>query len=198
MPAFSDDEQILVQKLIDNDEEAFCELYARYKSRLIYFAFKFLKSEPAAEDIFQDTFTVIWQSRKFLDPQKSFSSYVFTILKNRVLNELKKYVYEHNVKNHILEQAVDYHEGTMESVIKKDFETILQESLNLLPVRQRQVFEMSRKNNFTYREIGETLGISVYTVQEHISNAIQTMRRHLKKYAGDLTDIILLLLILNI
>lgn len=53
------DERTLVLRLIDGDKEAFCELYAAYKSRLLYFAMRFLKSREYAEDIFQDTFTAI-------------------------------------------------------------------------------------------------------------------------------------------
>ena len=56
------DEKALVLRLIDGDEDAFCELYAAYKGRLIYFAMRFLKSREHAEDVFQDAFTVIWQS----------------------------------------------------------------------------------------------------------------------------------------
>lgn len=58
----------LVVRLIHNDQEAFCELYARYKDRLLYFSMKFVKSREFAEDIYQDAFTLIWQSRQFLDP----------------------------------------------------------------------------------------------------------------------------------
>ncbi|MEG0454762.1 MAG: RNA polymerase sigma-70 factor, partial [Bacteroides sp.] len=53
------DERDLLVRLIGGDEEAFCELYARYKSRLLYFALKFVKSRDFAEDIFQDTFAVV-------------------------------------------------------------------------------------------------------------------------------------------
>lgn len=61
------DERSLVLRLIDGDEDAFCELYASYKNRLIYFAMRFLKSREYAEDVFQDAFTVIWQGRRFIN-----------------------------------------------------------------------------------------------------------------------------------
>lgn len=73
------DERELVLRLIDGDEDAFCELYAAYKNRLLYFAMKFVKSREFAEDIFQDAFTVVWQSRRFINPDASFSSYLFYI-----------------------------------------------------------------------------------------------------------------------
>lgn len=66
------DERSLVLRLIDGDEDAFCELYASYKNRLIYFAMRFLKSREYAEDVFQDAFTVIWQGRRFINPDTSF------------------------------------------------------------------------------------------------------------------------------
>lgn len=47
------DERSLVLRLIDGDEDAFCELYASYKNRLIYFAMRFLKSREYAEDVFR-------------------------------------------------------------------------------------------------------------------------------------------------
>lgn len=64
------DERELVLRLIDGDEDAFCELYAAYKNRLLYFAMKFVKSREFAEDIFQDAFTVVWQSRRFINPMR--------------------------------------------------------------------------------------------------------------------------------
>lgn len=65
-------ERSLVIRLIAGDEDAFCELYAAYKNRLIYFAMRFLKSREYAEDIFQDAFTTIWESRRFINPNTSF------------------------------------------------------------------------------------------------------------------------------
>ena len=70
-------ERSLVIRLIAGDEDAFCELYAAYKNRLIYFAMRFLKSREYAEDIFQDAFTTIWESRRFINPNTSFSSYLY-------------------------------------------------------------------------------------------------------------------------
>lgn len=71
-----EEEHTLVLRLIDGDEDAFCELYARYKNQLVYFALRYLKSQAYAEDIFQDTFATVWQSRRFINPDTSFSSYL--------------------------------------------------------------------------------------------------------------------------
>ena len=83
-------ERSLVIRLIAGDEDAFCELYAAYKNRLIYFAMRFLKSREYAEDIFQDAFTTIWESRRFINPNTSFSSYLYILLCGIVILYAKK------------------------------------------------------------------------------------------------------------
>ena len=88
------DERSLVLRLIEGEEDAFCELYAAYKNRLIYFAMRFLKSREYAEDIFQDAFTIVWQGRRFINPDASFSAYLYTIVRNRILNQLRDLSYQ--------------------------------------------------------------------------------------------------------
>lgn len=63
----SEKERRLVADLLEGDESAFCELYALYKDRLMWFSLKFLKSRDMAEDVFQDAFASIWQNRRFLN-----------------------------------------------------------------------------------------------------------------------------------
>lgn len=114
-------ERELVLKLINDDENAFCELYSIYRNRLIYFAMKYLKSRDFAEDIFQDTFTIVWQSRKFINLDSSFSAYLYTIMRNRILNMLRDLEYQEQLKDILLSQAVDANDSTEERTFSKDF-----------------------------------------------------------------------------
>lgn len=188
------DERALVLRLIGGDEDAFCELYAAYKNRLIYFAMRFLKSREYAEDVFQDAFTVVWQSRRFIDPDASFSSYLYTIIRNRLLNQLRDAANEEKLKESILSQALDYTDDTKREVMLNDLKFIISRVLEQLTPRQREIFEMSREAQLSHKEIAGELGISVNTVQEHISSSLKIIRTYLIKYSGsEYTDIILLL-----
>lgn len=188
------DERSLVLRLIEGDEDAFCELYAAYKNRLIYFAMRFLKSREYAEDVFQDAFTVVWQSRRFIDPDASFSSYLYTIIRNRLLNQLRDAANEEKLKESILSQALDYTDDTKREVMLNDLKFIISRALEQLTPRQREIFEMSREAQLSHKEIAGELGISVNTVQEHISSSLKIIRTYLIKYSGsEYTDIILLL-----
>lgn len=192
------EERSLILRLIGGDEDAFCELYATYKNRLIYFAMRFLKSREYAEDVFQDAFTVVWQSRRFINPDASFSSYLYTIMRNRILNQLRNAANEEKLKESILSQALDYTEDTKREVMLNDLKSLISHALQQLTPRQREIFEMSREAQLSHKEIADKLGISVNTVQEHMSISLKLIRTYLIKYSGsEYVDLLLLLICLN-
>ena len=192
------DEHALVLRLIEGDEDAFCELYAAYKNRLIYFAMRFLKSREYAEDIFQDAFTVVWQGRRFINPDASFSAYLYTIVRNRILNQLRDLAKQDKLREQILSQAVDYTNNTKETVFANDLRQFIVRALQQLTPRQREIFEMSREQQMSHREIAEALGISVNTVQESISISLRILRTYLEKNSVAGADLVLLLICLNL
>lgn len=192
------EERSLILRLIEGDEDAFCELYATYKNRLIYFAMRFLKSREYAEDVFQDAFTVVWQSRRFINPDASFSSYLYTIMRNRILNQLRNAANEEKLKESILSQALDYTEDNKREVMLNDLKSLISHALQQLTPRQREIFEMSREAQLSHKEIADKLGISINTVQEHISTSLKLIRTYLIKYSGsEYVDLLLLLICLN-
>ena len=161
------EERSLILRLIGGDEDAFCELYATYKNRLIYFAMRFLKSREYAEDVFQDAFASI------------------------AANEEK-------LKESIFSQALDYTEDTKREVMLNDLKSLISHALQQLTPRQREIFEMSREAQLSHKEIADKLGISVNTVQEHISTSLKLIRTYLIKYSGsEYVDLLLLLICLN-
>lgn len=192
------DERALVIRLINGDEEAFCELYAAYKNRLLYFAMKFVKSRDFAEDIFQDAFTAVWQTRRFINPDASFSSFLYTIVRNRILNQMRDLANEDRLKEHILSQAIDFTDNTRNTILANDLSNIISSALAQLTPRQREVFELSREAQLSHKEIAEALGVSVNTVQEHISASLKIIRSYLAKYSGTYADMLLLLICLNL
>lgn len=192
------DERSLVLRLIEGDEDAFCELYAAYKNRLIYFAMRFLKSREYAEDFFQDAFAVVWQGRRFINPDASFSAYLYTIVRNRILNQLRDLSNQDKLREQILSQAVNYTNETKDEIIANDLRQFISRALQQLTPRQREIFQMSRERQMSHREIAEVLGISVNTVQESISISLRTLRTYLEKNSIVSADLILLLVCLNL
>ena len=190
-------ERELIKRLINSDEEAFCDLYALYKNRLMYFAMKFLKSKEFAEDVFQDAFASVWQNRRFLNPESPFSAYIYTIVRNRILNLLSTFENEKKLKESILSSAIEIDNETSQSILDADLSAIIEKAIENLTPQQSKVFEMSRKRFMSHKEIAAELGISVYTVQQHISTSLRLIRTYLTKYSETYTDLLILLFCLN-
>ena len=190
-------ERELIKRLINCDEEAFCDLYALYKNRLMYFAMKFLKSKEFAEDVFQDAFASVWQNRRFLNPESPFSAYIYTIVRNRILNLLSTFENEKKLKESILSSAIEIDNETSQSILDADLSAIIEKAIENLTPQQSKVFEMSRKRFMSHKEIAAELGISVYTVQQHISTSLRLIRTYLTKYSETYTDLLILLFCLN-
>ncbi|MDR2627621.1 MAG: RNA polymerase sigma-70 factor [Dysgonamonadaceae bacterium] len=186
-------EKDLVVRLIQDDESAFCELYAMYKDRLLYFAMKYLKSGEFAEDVYQDAFAAIWQTRRFINPDMPFSTYLYSIVRNRILNMMRNMDAERGLKDFILSQAVNHTEDTSDKLAESDLRKILSKAMSKLTDRQREIFYMSRNREMSYNEIAKALNISPYTVQKHMSSALKTLQDYLHKHYDVYSGLILIL-----
>lgn len=198
MISISESEKKLIQGILRDDEAAFCELYALYKDRLMYFAMRYVKSKEFAEDVFQDAFASVWQNRRFLNPNLPFAPYIYTIIKNRILNLLAGIHKESELKKAILSHALEVTNETENTILDADFGQLLSKAFEQLTPQQKRIFRLSRNEMKSHKEIAEELGLSVYTVQQHISAALKIIRAYLKKYAGTYADLLLLLACLNL
>lgn len=113
----NDEESRLIERLILGEEKAFCKLYVQYKPRLFKFAIALLKSQNVAEDICQDIFFNIWENRYFLKCGTSFSSFLFSMARNRIINYLRDESCHKRILESLYEQAIDFHNST------KNFDT---------------------------------------------------------------------------
>lgn len=176
-------ERKLVVSLIAGEETAFCKLYALYKNRLIYFAQKYVKSKEVAEDLFHDTFAAIWHNRLYINSDANFSAYLYTIMRNRIFNLLSHMDKESSIKDIILSNAIDATNETDNTVNYNELESIINLASSKLTPQQLRVFELSRKKMLSNKEIAKELGISVNTVQQHLSDALHTLRASISNYS---------------
>lgn len=172
----------LVVLLTLNDEEAFSESYVRYKSKLQYFCFHFLKVESEACDIVQEVFIRIWESRCFINPELSFSSFLYVMARNRVLNYFKHIDVENKIKDILAKQSLE-EENIESDLISTEYQDILRTAIEHLPPQRKKIFNMSRIDGMSHKEIAAILNISVYTVQEHISEALAFIRHYFAQHS---------------
>lgn len=176
----------LVKRLIINDEVAFSELYAHYRSDLYAFCFTFIKSTDEVEDLIQEIFIYIWESRKSLKPELNFSSYIHTIARNRSFSYLRKVNVKDRIEKELYEKVIQNKEIIESDLIYKEYIIILKQTIYNLPPQRQRIFNMSRMDNLTHKEIAKELNISVYTVQEHISESLRVIKNQFSKIELDI------------
>ena len=185
----------LVKQLAAGDEEAFCEPYACYWKKLCNFCSRFLESYDMAENYAQDIFMKIWENRELLDPEKSFSSYLYTIARNKVLNYLRHVARSETLSRKYIQAYSDspeYEPECGEELLEKDYFALLRQAILRLSPRQRQVFCMSRNGNMTHKEIAERLGLSVYTIQEYMSDSLKSIKDYVSKHSDIIFPLLLI------
>ena len=174
------DEELSVL-LFKGNNAAFEEIFNRYWSVLYSAAYKRLKNHEGAEEIVQDLFTLLWSKRESIQIHTSLLGYLFTATRYMVLNHIQKNAVRQNYKE-TLQLLKTYDNSTEDTIFLNDLNRNIEREVNHLPPKCRSVFELSRKEHKTNREIAEVLGISEKTVEGHLTKAI----RQLKVSLGDL------------
>ena len=105
---------------------------------------------------------------------------------------------EDTLKEQVLAQAIDYTDNTKDNILANDLKAVVTRAFESLTPRQREIFSMSREGQLSHKEIAEALGISINTVQEHISVSLRTIRAYLAKYSDTYADMLLILICLNL
>ncbi len=173
----SKDDKILVERLKNDDRAAFEELFKLYSERIYYFTIRYIKNKEEAEEITQEVFVRLWNRRFDLKTELSFSSYLFMIAKNAVIDLLRKRQKESTLKEEITPDVNSIAEKSNNSVEYKELNEIVKNSILQLPEKRRQIFLLSRDEGLTYKEIAEKLNISIKTVESHMRLALQQLRK---------------------
>ncbi|WP_299552461.1 RNA polymerase sigma-70 factor [Seonamhaeicola sp.] len=185
------DEKLLVKELSSGNEKAFKKLFDIYYQDIYVYSKSIIKSTEFAEGIVQDTFLKVWLNRENIDPKQSFKSYLYTIAKNHAFNFLQKAANNKKLREEIFYKGKRYANAADRRILEADIERIKNEAISQLPPKRRLIFEMSRYQGKSYKEISEELGISISTVKSQMSKALETLR-HLIQVHGDMSLIIAL------
>lgn len=160
---------------------AFAEIYERYWSLLLSHAIKMLKDEEKAQDAVQDVFQMLWEKSPTLNIHTSLSSFLYTSLRYRILDKLKRDKIEDRFLNTLQTEIESGVSSTDDAMAEKEFARKIEEGLNMLPPKMRTVFELSRMNDYSYREISKELNLSENTVKKQISNSLKILRKSIQK-----------------
>lgn len=174
------EEKKLVELLVAGDETAFGKLYYSYSPRLTGFLFKLVKSEACSKELLQEIFIKVWNARESIDPAQSFRSYLFKVSENCVYDFFRKTANDQKLAAAFLRRTKNEYSHVEESLRMKENEQLLQDAINSLPPKRRQIFQMIRIEERSYDEVSLLLNISTSTISDHIVKANKYIRAKLK------------------
>ena len=156
--------------------KAFTQLYNRFWEQLYSAAYKRVKSKETAEEIVQEFFTKLWINRKEIIIKTSPEAYLFTAIKYLVLSFIEKEIVRNNYKSTVGVFDSPFDNSTQESIYLNELKDSINKEVQNLPPKCRSVFELSRTEYKSNKDIAAELGISEKTVENHLTKALKRLK----------------------
>ena len=174
-------EHILIAELKRGSKKAFDRIYKLYAGRLLAYCVQYTKCREDAEEIVQDVFVALWNSRENIRQEESLRSLLFIMSKHRVIN-----AYRAMLNSPVYEDYVDYQNelSAGEDCHRMEYEQyvgILKSAIRQLPPTQQRVIALSRFSQLSNKEIAERLSLSEQTVKNQLSVGVKALRMLLAK-----------------
>ena len=178
-----------IEGLIIGDEETYISLFREYYIGLCSYSRRYVGRKDIAEEIVSETFMKIWENRAKLTITTSIKAYLFQAVCNNSLNYLRKLKNENNQEKYFKETesgnigfAMPIDEIEEQSLIMEDISEKIEEAVSKLPEQQQRAFRLKRFEGKKNKEVAEIMGLSVKTIEMHLSKATLHLRENLKDY----------------
>ncbi|MDN3582628.1 RNA polymerase sigma factor [Mucilaginibacter flavus] len=169
----------LIHLLKDGDEAAFEEIYTRYAENLAGFAASKLFRLEDARDIIHDLFVKLWEDRLQLEIKADLKSYLFVATRYRVIDHIRKNITREDYSVMVQSLQTSFWPDAHQQLEAKELKRTVDESLNDLSPRVREVYQLSREQHLSIPEIAQQLNISEQTVKNQLTTALAVLRKSL-------------------
>ncbi len=176
------EEQFLIQGLINRDKVIFDFIFHYYYSGLCAYSERLTNSQDVAEDIVQELFVNLWMKHQQLNINTSLKNYLFTSVKYRSIDYIKKEQRKAESINRMAAETKSDENLSSIWLAEAELKEIVEKSLQKLPPRCREIFILSRMEGMKNQEIANKLKLSKRTVELQVSNALRLLRTDLATY----------------
>lgn len=173
------DDMTLVTLVNEGDQRAFDELFLRHKTALYRHAYRMTGDTELCNDIIQDVFLTIWAKRKNWNVHGTPLAYLYQAVRHKIFDHIS---HEKVVAKYMDELLHFQNYGSSyadEHLLEKDLLALIEEKKNQLPHRTKEIFELNREQQLSYKEIAEKLHISEKTAKKQVHNALRYLRAKL-------------------
>ncbi|MCR4339815.1 MAG: RNA polymerase sigma-70 factor [Gemmatimonadaceae bacterium] len=185
-------DSVLAMRVRASDGAAFEALFRAYFARLASLAFAYVKSRETAEELVQDTFLRIWETRSTWEVTGNVRSYLYAAVRHRAINHLRKARVGARVEENAAASSAHGEGwggafGLRVPAADAELETAelhaaIERAISELPDRCREAFALSRQHDLSHAEIAAIMGTAVKTVENQITKARTHLRRRLSPW----------------
>lgn len=192
---FDDNNHILIAELKSGSFKAFEGLYQQTSGKLYNFMMRLTQGNSyMSEEIVQHAFMRVWEYRNSIDPEKSFLSYLCTIAKNILISQYQKETVEFVYKEYVTHYQDEQNSYTEEETDLHFLNEYIDKLIDQMPPSRKKIFVMSKRQQFSNKEIATELQISESTVATQLSLAVNFVKKHFEVHYDKLLFIYLMLL----
>lgn len=166
----------LVQLMKSGSHNALSEIYNRYWGMLYAHCLKMLRDEAEAQDVVQDIFISLWSKADMLNLKENLSGYLYITARHKVLNVIRKRKNQDRFMDLFSTFITENDAPVLAQITEKELALAIETEIHHLPEKMKVIFEYSRKDYLSHREIADILGISDKTVKKQVANAIKILR----------------------
>ncbi|TVT41584.1 RNA polymerase sigma-70 factor [Hymenobacter setariae] len=171
----------LLAALCADDEGSFAEIYQRYCYRLFELAYRKLKSREIAEELVQDLFENLWNRRASQQIDK-LEQYLFSALRYRIINYIKGQQVRAGYELYCRLASSEADTATEEALAHNELSAALLASIRKLPDKTREIFQLSRLEQYSVAEISGRVNLSEKTVEYHLTKSLKLLRNYLRDF----------------
>ncbi len=176
-------ENELLELLKAGDKAAFTSIYETYAASLTGFAAARLASLEEARDIIHDLFVYLWNERERVQINGSLRSFLFAAARYRIIDHIRKNVTREAYAGMLQRLSDHIISDTEEKLVVKNLHHTLENAVEDLPSRTKQIYRLSRDRHLAVKEIAHELGVSEQTVKNQLSAALSHLRISWEKLA---------------
>ncbi len=173
---------LLIEALGRRDKVAFDYIFNYYYSSLCAFSMQYVNDRETVEDLVQELFVTLWIEAPKLQIQSSLKAYLFASVKNRCFDYRKHKKVTEKYQTYFLFSSETSNNSADNYFSESELRQTIQKSLEKLPPRCREIFELSRIEGLPNKDISGKLEISKRTVELQISNALKILKKELADF----------------
>lgn len=173
-------EEVLLKLLKADDDKAFKEIYKRYWRQLYKSAYIKTRSHNTAEEIVQNIFVTLWEKRT-TSSIEHLESYLQTAVKYRVINYFKSFLVKEKYLKNLKNQYAETEDTSATNLLLHELNAIIDKAIRELPERTQIIFNLSRTEHYTVKQISESMHLSEKAVEYHITKSLKQLRFYLKE-----------------